>query len=541
MPTGDVFDGDIGSSITINLVGPFAMRGPLGEDLTPRGTKTCGIVLLLLSAPSGERARRWIEAKLWSTRSEEQASASLRTALSELRRVLGPYKDLVTSNRRLVRLDMARVKSDLLSGDVTATVSEILEGLDARDDEFEDWLREFRYQHAASSASAGDSLVLDAPLVAAIDAQGTRLEQLLANAILDQIGQNVDERVGIGLTESEAARTGGLIIRSSVVQEKDKAFVSLRLNDGRTRQAIWSRRLSLQTDDLDLFSRSDVLQLTYEATSAIIDSIPRLGPAAKDVERQAEVQLSTAIYEMFSFDAERFNQAERLLDSADALVTRPIFGAWRSLLLMFRAIENSHGDNKKDLAQAVVHADHALEADPSNSHTLAICSVVKLLLGGDVNEGYALARHALSRNRSNAIAYVGLNIALMRSGRTKEALAASKKARTIAHRSSGAHWIDMFCCLGAIAAEEFEQAILHGEAAATRAPKFRPPLRHLYALYLHRGDVDRAKEILSRLHELEPGFSLEKVRADSLYPASTLRSSRLIELPDLPGVLDQMR
>jgi hypothetical protein len=91
----------------------------------------------------------------------------------------------------------------------------------------------------------------------------------------------------------------------------------------------------------------------------------------------------------------------------------------------------------------------------------------------------------------------------------------------------------MFCCLAEIANGEYEQAILSAEAAHARAPSFRPPLRHLYPLYLYRADRDRARQAAEKLWRLEPDFTLARVREDPDYPAGTLRRTALLKLGDL--------
>jgi tetratricopeptide (TPR) repeat protein len=136
------------------LIGPFALTGADGQHLTPRAQKSRAILAMLALAPRGSRSRVWLRDKLWSDRAEDQASASLRQALLDIRRSLGPLADLVlVADNHTVSLNLARVSVDALEvladriplplgreTDEEAATEHFLEGLDVRDPEFEDWL-----------------------------------------------------------------------------------------------------------------------------------------------------------------------------------------------------------------------------------------------------------------------------------------------------------------------------------------------------------------------------------------------------------------
>lgn len=97
---------------------------------------------MLASARRGLRSRVWLRDKLWSDRSEEHAFASLRQTLLEVRKSLGSARELVQADKLSVWLDLEQVELDL--DQATAwdrTNDQLLEGIDVRDPEFEEWLR----------------------------------------------------------------------------------------------------------------------------------------------------------------------------------------------------------------------------------------------------------------------------------------------------------------------------------------------------------------------------------------------------------------
>lgn len=123
-----------------------------GKDCTPKGRKACALLALLIVAPQGTRARRWLQDKLWSDRGETQGNASLRQALSELRKILGSQKDLLISSGANLSVDLDRLQVDVLQLQASTLerdfqpndLPEFLEGVDVSDPEFEDWVRDQR-------------------------------------------------------------------------------------------------------------------------------------------------------------------------------------------------------------------------------------------------------------------------------------------------------------------------------------------------------------------------------------------------------------
>ncbi len=77
---------------------------------------------------------------LWSDREPQQASGSLRQALSNVRKALGPQADRLGADRTTLWLH-PEVTLD------TTAAGEFLADLDIRDPGFSDWLRDQRGRH----------------------------------------------------------------------------------------------------------------------------------------------------------------------------------------------------------------------------------------------------------------------------------------------------------------------------------------------------------------------------------------------------------
>jgi tetratricopeptide (TPR) repeat protein len=130
------------------LIGPFAITDPEGKALTPKSQKSQAVLAMLALSLRGSRSRVWLRDKLWSDRPEDQASASLRQALLDIRKCLGDARDILVADKNTVSLRMDRIRLDIdeilteghPAGNDELAAEHFLEGVDVRDPEFEEWL-----------------------------------------------------------------------------------------------------------------------------------------------------------------------------------------------------------------------------------------------------------------------------------------------------------------------------------------------------------------------------------------------------------------
>lgn len=89
-----------GADFSLHLLGGCRLVTHDGRELTPRGRKARCILGLLAMAPDGPVGRERLTGLLWSDRAEDQARASFRQCLAELRRDLGTAWDLIVASDR---------------------------------------------------------------------------------------------------------------------------------------------------------------------------------------------------------------------------------------------------------------------------------------------------------------------------------------------------------------------------------------------------------------------------------------------------------
>ena len=191
-------DAPTGSRFQINLLGNFTIAGGDGRELTPPGKKLRALIACLALPPGAAWPRDKLIAMLWGDRGDDQARASLRQALAELRRTLGDAAPLQTE-ADTVRLDPALIAVDALefekavrAGDLGRAAAlyrgPLLDGLHLREDSFLDWLRieRTRFQDLALGAlsrlaesQSGKAAIATALQLLAIDTAREETHRLL--------------------------------------------------------------------------------------------------------------------------------------------------------------------------------------------------------------------------------------------------------------------------------------------------------------------------------------------------------------------------
>src|SRR5215468_6347781 len=136
--------------LQLRLLGGFDLRSSHGRVAMPAGRKVRALLACLALSPGKAWPREKLMALLWSDRGEEQARASLRQALAEMRRVLGEPSPVRTEHDA-VSLDPTLIAVDAVQFELLAQAGKLddaaalyrgplLDGHGVRDGAFEDWI-----------------------------------------------------------------------------------------------------------------------------------------------------------------------------------------------------------------------------------------------------------------------------------------------------------------------------------------------------------------------------------------------------------------
>ena len=264
-----------GDPMFIRLVGLFQVLDASGQDHTPRGAKARALLAMLCRTQGHCRPRRWLEGRLWSDRGPDQASGSLRQALSELRKALGPLALHLQSDRD--RVGLMRFGTDLdrdpgASRLALAGGREFLEGIDIPDPAFGRWLTEERHRVAAElgqTAQRADGRPFRLRLGALPEGTDTGLARDMAGAIARLAAEYLLRDGSEGLRPAGDPWPEGLDLHVEGAWSGDRAHLKLRLVARTDQTTLWSQRLiASRTAGMD--DPGTVPAMVFETTEAPI-------------------------------------------------------------------------------------------------------------------------------------------------------------------------------------------------------------------------------------------------------------------------------
>ncbi|MEM9762012.1 MAG: hypothetical protein AAF968_05820 [Pseudomonadota bacterium] len=537
--------------ISIELFGPLRIRAQNGRELMPRGTKTRALVALLATNGDFRRSRIWLQDKLWSTRGPQQASASLRSALAELRATFGDYAHAVGADRDGIWLNKGAVEIKGAQSDLPGD-SEFLQGLDVRDPEFESWLTAMRAHYlecgppvAAARPKPAGGDTERAPVLAPIGSARPAKRGLLVTAAQSHaLGAMLEIVAGDAIVRSALQALPVEVYRSPPVHPPDR-FVRVHLQAFDAAESKIALRASID-GALSCRAHGAVVQLfdgehgTMPDDPALMAFVGRLLgalPSAYLSEEQsaasdpdASLLASLAIQKIFSMRAHDLTAADTLLARAADVSPRGLFMAWRAQLAAIRVVEQQVDDVDALREEADAYCARALEAAPLNSYVLATVANARHVFTKDTAQYGQLAAMSLAADPANPLAWYAHANAHLYAGKADRAHEGASRAQQIADRSLLKGFVDFQRSLTAAVTLRIDEAIDYSHAAAALVPHFRPPLRYLVALHTLRGDVDAAKRAASRLALLEEGFSVDRMVDDLEYPVSLMREVGLIDV-----------
>ncbi len=556
---------------TLSLLGPFRLIAPGGERIEVASRKGKALIAMLAMANEGERARRWLQEKLWGARQPAQAASSLRRELSDLRGLLNLTAEplLITGNDR-ARLDLARVQVDAHAADPDEILShEFLEGLDIPgEDGFEDWLREQRsaLRARASLAAARRAVGEDANGVAAApasrpapqprdarprdprppaargrDPRGRPAIAVLAFSHLSSaneeahMAQGIAEAVIAGLARSNLLAVssrqslsfdaGGLsaericadlgvdyVVQGQVRLVAGTVRVSAHLSNGADDTSVWSGRYDRPATDL--------LAVEDDISAAVISSLEPALLAHEEAKALLVPVDDLDHWGLFVRGRRHFwrstatdsQQAQDLL--VRALRLKPDDAPTLSLLAHCWLVEVWGGlssDPRAAIAEAHRYALRAVHLDGSDAFAHFTLGVVLSTMGQPAQD-MAEQRRALDLNPNLAAANGELGRLLAFAGQTDEALIACDRA--IGASPNDPHlWLWLRGkAIACFIAKRYDEAARHAAAACATRPDY---------FFLHflqaacaaaAGRTDEARVPMAEGLRLRPRYSLAALK-----------------------------
>lgn len=511
--------------LKITLYGRFRVEDETGSDLTPTGTKTQALLALVASSPSLDRSRTWLQDKLWSDRGPEQGSASLRQALSELRKTLGKRASLLITNRQRVRLDTDRI---VLSG-VDGSDSEFLEGIDCRDPEFNHWLTSKRAAGGMANSPAAPPAVRTVKrqqVLFLCNGGAPTAPRFVEDTFVETVSKSIQDLLNVEILNKlpDESEPGLLIVNvHAVTTNTDEVVLRVVVEDVDAHRRVWSDAAKAGSVDALMNTDVQVLNLSNRLVATLTEVILR-GRAGSNGDPNANLLALLAHRKMFSMDVVALSEADEMLQTAFEIEERAVFRAWLAQLYCIQFVERAGADLQELGDRSGEMCAYALEADPANSNVLCAAANAKVVLQKNYTLGAELAAMSVRADKANPYGWWALSAASLYLGRLKAAHNAASNAQRLGAGTKERYWTDFQRSLTAATLGRTREAIRYGELASALAPSFRPPLRYLVGLYSRVGDQEKLQRAATKLQRLEPDFSIERLISDPHYPASILRN-----------------
>ncbi len=528
--------------LCLSLIGPFGLTAGDGSRIAISSKRGQALLALLAASDNHDRSRSWLQSILWCDRSAEQAKASLRKELSNLKKLVNAHGvEALKADTTRIWLEPDAIEWDF-HGPKSGAKQDFLEGLDIPgEDAFEDWLREYRAHLRSPSPrtaqdAEGDTEIVEAAghapaLAAAIAVLPLRLELAqpdLQFAVLG-VGEEIINRLArlkwlpviargssfsLGDTIIDPRAAGAALGARYIVEGSVRAFGSsyrlhASLTDAEDGKSLWS-----DTVNLDNLGDPQAIAVPLNGVAAAldhtIDKNEQMRAMAKRGDNLDVMELVwKAKYHMIRLTADDISEAQNLLDAAAELAPNSsevlIEQAWLNIRRLW--LKRGSDDEVRAARKA---AQKAIFADPDDARGHMIAGIAEFWLHQPLRaEG--LLRRAIELNPSLVMAHAQLGSALHHKGDRAEAIEALETAKRLSPNDADLFFAEGELAMAHLAEGNLETAIEHAEASLSRrAAYWAAHIAKINALVgLER--LKEARTASDELYAVHPGFSPEYV------------------------------
>lgn len=429
-------------SFQLRLMGSFQLASPSGQRIRIPSKKGMALIALVAVARSGERTRAFLQDHLWGSRGTEQAQASLRRELANLRAALSavPGKPLVIADAVRVAIDLEWVAvdaRDIHGASATGGIDEgeFLEGFDIAEEAFEDWLRQQRSQieslrrdpdtpppvviGSAAERLAAPAFPADRPTISVLAPvnEGSHEDGVYLEGVAELLAERIARLRWLaviatppGIGEGDADRLGHrlgvayqLRCRLAGGSEGGGNRVHIALSEVATARLLWSRGYVMAAAP-EGAALTSIAEETVAALTARIEVEQELRALDRGTQTLAPNELIwRARWHMRRLTSQDAAIAAQLLEQAAAengndpavLIEQTTLAGWR--------IWSARGGIPEKKAFRAM-ASKARHADPFEARAYHLCGVAELWLGNH-DAARMMFAEALELNPSMATAY----------------------------------------------------------------------------------------------------------------------------------------
>lgn len=539
--------------LELKLFGSFFCKWSDGREISIPGAKHRALLAILATAANGTHSRAWLQEHLWALSGEEHGRASLRRALSDLRRIFDDRFDLV--------FDVSNIDICLRPAYVqvigNAANGIFLDGLTIREPQFQEWLTQKRESGAAGS----HRMLIDphqsvSPTLAVIPFTPVSggIETLhFGDLMALEVTRAITRSKMIDVISHLSCRqfTGKMLQLDEVRKNLEVDYLihgSVRVDDGQfrldadfvqasTSRIMWTRTFTGSLREV-LAGDSDVArQIATQAGQAVLRASVELSRSVPLPQVESHALFMSSIAQMHQHHLATFASARKQLEE---LISRTpnhsVLHAWLAKWYILATSQGWSDDPARDTMIASDSTKRALDLDPFCATSLTVDGMIQGASGG--NHAVANSRfiEATNINPNEALAWLMYSRMHLFLGQGREAVKYADRARSLSPLDPHAYFYDI---MGAAAHQlngNLEKARILAERSISENPRHTSSYRVLAITLQKMGLTAEASDAIAKMRRLEPDLTVEKYIAS--HPAGNLEQgkewARHLEAAGLP-------
>ena len=519
--------------------GPFDVTTESGDSIRPAVSKEAALLAILALSPQYRRSRSWLRQLLWSDRSAMQSAASLRQALSRLRKSLSPYGELLNADNQCVWLEQSHV---VLKNDNGSGRLDLLEGMDVNDEMFEDWLRQERisaerYENTTlvntlTQPAYRPVIQISQPAIYSDDLSAEVFGSALCEQLISVLHSHglldiLDKRHDAPSTQTSDNRFNETPPYMLIQLRLAKVGRSMRVSFlGRKTH---HDRISIALHhDCSLRSQEAIFTTDLSALICrVVDQIHRIALNSSEGEyRSASVY--SAVQQLMSHSREGQMSAREYLERMSSEHSDSVATAWCAFSYAVGMGERLETVDAYFYERVQGLCALALEQDPFNPVSRALVGHMYSFIYRDL----ATAAHHLTLARELApelaMAWDFSSMHALYCGDLKKGYLYATRAARLGAFSPLKPYIDASVAICASASGKHDEALQVSNRVLKDIPNMLPVMRHMVGSLAATGDYEGASAMIEAVTALDPEFSYANIN-DPNYPLQSPDSIRVVQ------------
>lgn len=310
--------------------------------------------------------------------------------------------------------------------------------------------------------------------------------------------------------DAAAALGAAYLVAIAVARDDQHLAFTIKLQDVRRRELIWTEEISANIDDLFEIQH----HIVARATMALV-------PRIQDVEIERALarpprSLTAYDWTLRALPAVRglvgpaFERSDEMLSTAISLDPRYAMPhAWKARIGSLRIGQGWARDRDAESREAMRHARAAIEIDETNALALATAGHLHAFLFADCDTALTLFDKALQACPNDALSWMLSSATLAYVGRFAEARASAEHAVVLSPFDHCPHHQYTFAGIACYGAGDYPAAIAWCRKALAENSRYTSTHKVLAAALVGDGRIAEAREVARELRRLDPVFGVD--------------------------------